>query len=57
MSSVSLTPKQGEGFSSFLPSLPFLPFPSLAFPNLPLKTRKQSLMMIFHGGIVLEYKI
>jgi hypothetical protein len=37
------TPKQGEGFPSFIPSLPFLPLPSLTFPFLPLKTPKQSL--------------
>ncbi|KAK2356248.1 hypothetical protein QL285_093596 [Trifolium repens] len=37
------TPKQGEGFPSFIPSLPFLPLPSLTFPFLPLKTLKQSL--------------
>jgi hypothetical protein len=34
------TTKQGERFSSFLPSLPFLPFPSLTFYFLHFKTLK-----------------
>ncbi|KAK2368207.1 hypothetical protein QL285_081417 [Trifolium repens] len=43
------TPKQGERFPSFIPSLPFLPLPSLTFPFTPLKTPKQSLSDLFQG--------